>query len=216
MKNHHIVRAGALCALAGALLLALMALLGFASGEGLGAMDLPAPPDEYAAALRPTAAGIIRVLAVDNVFLIAYTGAFIGAAALVWQGARAFGAAGLGFALLTALLDITENAVSVDVARTILADLPITLERINTLGVLAQVKYASAAAALVFFALALVIVSPGGRRLSRGVAGLFSLFPVANALAVIAPAFVLLVVGWMFLMLLASGLLLWRSGKTAG
>ncbi len=142
-------------------------------------------------------------------------GAFIGAAALVWHRARIFGAVGLAAALLTAQLDVLENAISVDIARTVLADLPVALDRINTLGVLAQVKYASAAAALVFFAIAILIVSPGGRRLSLGVAVLFGLFPVANALAVVNPALVLLVVGWMFIMLLASAVLLWRSGKTA-
>ena len=213
MSNKQIIRAGALCGLAGAILLALMAVLGFSSGDGLGAMDLPAEPAAYAAALRPAAPGVIRVLAVDNIFLIAYTGAFIGAAALVWQKARVFGVVGLAAALLTALLDIIENAISVDTARTVLADLPVTLGRIHSLGVLAQVKYASAAAAVVFFAVALVIVSPGGRRLSRGVAVLFGLFPVANALAVINPAGVLLVVGWMFMMLVASAVLLWRSAN---
>ncbi len=213
MKNDQIVRAGALSGLAGALLLVLMALLGFSAGEGLGAMDLPADPAEYAAALRLAAPGVIRVLAIDNIFLVAYTGAFVGAAVLLWHKARALAAIGLAFALLTALLDIAENAVSVDIARTVLADLPVTLGRINFLGVLAQVKYACAAVGVAFFAIAIAIVLPAGRRLSLSVAVLFALFPVANALAVIKPAFALLVVGWMLLMLLASAVLLWRSAN---
>ena len=211
MDDKKILRAGVYCGVAGALLLLVMAILGLPAGDAIGAAELPAPPDVYIARIRPAAGTLIQVLAVDNIFLIAYTGVFVSAAVLVWGQARFFGAVGLGFAVLTALLDIAENAMLIDIARTLLADLAIAPARVSLLSVFTQVKFASAALAVAFFAVAILINRPAGRGFDFGVAVLFGLFPAVNGVAVVYPALSIMVILWMLLMLLASALLFWRA-----
>jgi hypothetical protein len=198
-------------AVAGAVLLIAMAVIGQPAGDALGAAELPAPPEVYIARIRPAAATLIRVLAVDNIFLIAYTGVFVGAAVLVWEKARPFAAVGLGFALLTAFLDLAENAILIDIARTLLADLAVEPGRVSQLSVAAQVKYGGAALAVAFFAVGILITRPTGWVFDRFVAVLFVLFPVVNTVAVANPTLALLVVLWMLIMLLASAGLFRRA-----
>jgi hypothetical protein len=153
-------------------------------------------------------------MALDNIFLIAYTGAFIGAAALVWRRARLLGGIALGFALLLALLDICENAVTLDITRAAETGVPILAGEITLLGLLEQVKYASSTLAVVFFAAALVIAQPTGRGLTWLVVVLFLLFPAVNAITVVNPAARTMLILWMLLMLLASAALLWKGAQT--
>jgi hypothetical protein len=198
------LQAGMYCAVAGVVLLFAMAVIGMPAGDALGMAEMPAPPDIYIARIRPAAETLIRVLAVDNIFLIAYTGVFVGAAVLLWEKARPFAAVGLAFALLTAFLDLAENAILIDIARTLLADLAVAPGRVSLLSVAAQVKYAGAALAVAFFAVGILITRPTSPGFGRFVAVLFGLFPIVNTLAVANPNLSLLVVIWMLLMLLAS------------
>lgn len=217
--NRLVLKAGAAAAAAGALLILVMVVIGASAGSAMAELDQPLAQGAQTAMLRPHAGTIIRVLAVDNLFLIAYTGAFIGAAALVWGGARLLAAAGLGFALLTALLDLIENAIIIHLARAALAEVGVQAaqETAITLGISAigQVKYAGAGAGLVFFGLALLVVKPAGRRLRLAAVLLFLLFPGVNALALVDPELGLMRVAWMFLMLIVSAFLLWKSADRA-
>lgn len=216
MSQAPMVRAGALSAMAAAVLLLGMAAVGAPAGDALSALAGPAAPDPSDQQLRMAAPVLVRVLAIDNLFLIAYTGAFVGAATLVWPRAPAFAAPGFAFAALTALLDLAENALAVHVLRAIQASLPVPASQAAWLAVLGQVKYAGAGLALVFFALALMIARPVSRGLTLGVAAVFILFPVVNAFAVIDPANNLALVGWMLLALVASAGLLWRASGPGG
>ena len=206
-----VVRAGAVCAAAGSLILIGMMIVGGSATESLGILGKPGTPEQYAAAIRPEAGLLLRVMALDNMFLIAYTGAFIGAAALVWERARLFGAAGLGFAILLALLDVIENSVTVDMARAATGGVPIPGWEIPVLGLLEQVKYASGALALVFFAVGLFVALPRSHY-AKVVAVLFLFFPVTNAVKIVGGNALLLVL-WMLVMLAASASLLWREGR---
>ena len=152
-------------------------------------------------------------MALDNIFLIAYTGAFIGAAALVWRRARLLGVIGLGFALLLALLDISENAVTVNIARAVETGVPVALGEITLLGLLEQIKYAAATLAVVYLAIALLIAQPASRGMTWVTAVLFLLFPIVNAVTVVNPGAKTLLILWMLLMLLASAVLLWKSAQ---
>jgi hypothetical protein len=207
------VRAGAYCALAGAVILILMAVVSLPAGEGMAIMGQPGWPENYVSILSPYADTLQLVMALDNIFLIAYTGAFIGVAALVWRRARLLGLIGLGFALLLALLDISENAVTVIIARAAETSVPISVIEINLLGLLEQIKYATATLAVAYFAIALLIAQPVSRGLTVGVAVLFLLFPVVNAVTVVNPAAKTLLILWMLLMLLATAVLLWRGAQ---
>jgi hypothetical protein len=213
MNASQTVRAGAVCALAGAVILILMALVGLPAGDGMAVMGQPGMSDKTASIISPYADTIQAVIALDNIFLIAYTGAFIGAAALVWRRARLWGVVGLGFALLLALLDISENAVTVQIARATETGIPVSTAEITLLGLLEQIKYATATLAVVYFAIALLIAQPASRALTIGVAVLFILFPVVNAVTVVNPAARLLLIVWMLLMLLATAVLLWQGSQ---
>ena len=213
MNLSHTVRAGAFCALAASVILVVMAIVGLPAGEAMAIVGQPGLPDNYVTILSPYADTLQAVMALDNIFLIAYTGAFIGAAALVWGRARLLGVIGLGFSLLLALLDISENAVTVNIARAVETGVPVAVGEITLLGLLEQIKYAAASVAVVYFAIALLIAQPASRALTWVVAALFLLFPVVNAVTVVNPGAKTLLILWMLLMLLASAVLLWRSAQ---
>ena len=213
MNAPQTVRAGAFCALAGAVILIVMAVVGLPAGEGMAIMGQPGLPDKYVTIISPYANTLQAVIALDNIFLIAYTGAFIGAAALVWRRARLLGVIALGFALLLALLDISENALTVNIARAAETGVPITAGEITLLGLLEQIKYASGTVAVAYFAIALLIAQPASRGLTLGVAVIFLLFPVVNAITVVNPGAKTLLILWMLFMLLASAVLLWKSAQ---
>ena len=211
MNASQTVRAGAVCALAASVILVVMAIVGLPAGEGMAIVGQPGLPDNYVTVLSPYANTLQAVMALDNIFLIAYTGAFIGAAALVWGRARLLGVIGLGFALLLALLDISENAVTVNIARAVETGVPIAVGEITLLGLLEQIKYAAGTLAVAYFAIALLIAQPASRGLTWVVAGIFLLFPVVNAVTVVNPGAKTLLILWILLMLLASAVLLWKS-----
>jgi len=213
MSASQTVRAGAFCALAGAAILIVMAVVGLPAGGSMAIMGQPGLPDNYSIIISPYANTLQAVMALDNIFLIAYTGAFIGAAALAWRRARILGVIALGFALLLALLDISENAVTVNIARAAETGVPIAVGEITLLGLLEQIKYAAGTLAVVYFGIALLIAQPASRGLTVGVAVLFLLFPVVNAVTVVNPGAKTLLILWMLIMLLASAVLLWRGAQ---
>lgn len=213
MDASQTIRAGVVCALVGVGVLVAMALVGLPAGESLAIIGQPASPEDYAATVGPQSNVLLSVMALDNIFVIAYTGTFIGAAALVWRRARLLGAVGLGFAVLLALLDLSENAITVDIARAAQEDVPIPGWEITFLGLLEQLKYASGTLAIAYFAIALLITKPAARALTVGVSIIFLGFPVVNALTVLNPDARTLLILWMLLMLLASAVLLWRSER---
>ncbi|MCJ7662331.1 MAG: hypothetical protein MUO67_24555 [Anaerolineales bacterium] len=213
MNASQTVRAGAVCALAASAMLVVMAIVGLPAGEGMAIVGQPGLPDNHMTILSPYADTLQVVMALDNIFLIAYTGAFIGAAALVWRRARLLGVIGLGFALLLALLDISENAVTVNIARAVETGVPVALGEITLLGLLEQIKYAAATLAVVYLAIALLIAQPASRGMTWVTAVVFLLFPVVNAVTVVNPGAKTLLIRWMLLMLLASAVLLWRSSQ---
>lgn len=210
MNSTQTVRAGAYSAMAGVALLAVMIAIGVSAQAGLTALNDTTSTGALDT-IRSQGDAIVMVMALDNLFVIAYTGAFLGAAALVWSRARVYGAAGLLFALLLALLDLTENAVTVDVTHAVLAGAPIPELETVLLNLLEQVKYASGGLAVAFFAIAILLARPATLGLRALTAALYLIFPLINALTLALPATKPLLILWMLLMLLASAILLWRS-----
>jgi hypothetical protein len=213
MEYRRVIKAGAYFGLAGVVLLVLMAVVGLGAGETLGVLDQPDLRPPYAAAIRPGANSLLLLMALDSLFLIAYSGAFLGAAAAVWKKAALWGAVGLGFALMTTLLDLSENALTINIARKALAGQDISPGILTALSAVGYVKYGSAAVATAFFAAALLISMPAARRLTQITAVLLLLFGVVHAFTVALPSASLLLVVWMLLVLLASTILLWQAAK---
>lgn len=215
MHSLQIVRAGAVCSLIGVIVLAVMMVVGLPAAEGMAVLGQSASPGGLAASLRPVAGTVLLVMALDNLFVIAYTGTFIGAAALVWRRARLWGTMGLAFALALALLDLSENAVAVTLVRSARTALPIPYWGIQLLGFLGQVKFASGGLAVAFTAIALLIFRPKNCRLILAAAALYLLFPILNGLATVNPSAQILLVAGMGLMLLLSAPLLWIHAPSA-
>ncbi len=202
-----VIRAGALASFAGAGILVLMAVVGFSAGDQLAQMGTP---DAFAGMLPAAARAVTIVMALDNLFVIAYTAAFTAAAVLVWERARFFGVVGLGYMLLTGVLDLIENALTVYLGRAALFGDAIPPGQLAALSLLEQVKYASAAVGMGALAIALLIALPGNR-LGQFLGAAFFLFGAVNALAVYNPPFGLLRVLLMLVMLGLAGALLWRE-----
>jgi hypothetical protein len=213
MTDRQVIRAGAFFGLTGVVLLVIMALVGLGAGETLGVMEQPGLEPPYAAAIRPGAETILQLMALDSLFLIAYTGTFIGAAAAVWRRATIWGAVGLGFALLTTVMDMGENALTINIARKALTDMEITSGLLTAVNALGYVKYGSASLATTFFAAALWLSMPASKSLTRITAILLLLFGVVHAFTVAVPSAGLLLVLWMLIVLAASTALLWRASK---
>ena len=214
MNPTQTARAGAISALVGVLLLLAMIAVGFPAQEGLARLGGPLSPRDLET-IAVQGSRIAAVMALDNIFVIAYTGAFLGAAALVWGSARWFGAAGLLFALFLAFFDLSENAVTVNVVRSVMAGSPIQPLEFTTLSWLEQVKYASGALAVAFFAIAILLARPASPGLRYLTAGIYLTFPLVNGLSLAIPAAKALLFLWMLLMLLGSAVLLWQSARQA-
>ena len=101
----------------------------------------------------------------------------------------------------------------VRVAREALGGLPVPMGQVTALSVLAQVKFAGAGLGVAFFAIALLIASPGRRPLTLLVATLFLLFPAVNAYTVATTEAASGLILWMLLSLLAGAALLWQAAK---
>jgi hypothetical protein len=215
MKTLLIVRSGAICALLGVVVLTAMMFVGLPAAEGMAVLGQATAPEAFAASIRPVARVILLAMALDNIFVIAYSGAFIGATALVWRRARLWGMIGLAFALILALLDLGENAVTVTLAQSALSAAPIAPAHIFLLGFLTQIKFASGGLAVAFIAIALLIFRPKNYPLIVGTAVLYLLFPILNGIATVKPAAQMLLIVGMWLMLLLSAPLLWRYAPYA-
>lgn len=71
MNASQTTRAGAFCALTGAVILIVMAVVGLPAGEGLAILGQPGLPDNYVTVISPYANTLQAVMALDNIFLIA-------------------------------------------------------------------------------------------------------------------------------------------------
>lgn len=209
-QKANIVKVGALGAATGAATLVAMLVVGAPAADGLAILGQPGTPASYESAFVAHSVLLINVMAIDNLFVLGYTMALIGAAASIWAKARLLGITGVVFAITLALLDLSENALTVQMARTAAAGLPITEGQINWSGVIEQIKYGCATAAVVSLAAGLWVGVMERRRLVGMVVGLFLLFPLANGFAVINPGAKIVLFGWMLVVLSAAALLLWK------
>lgn len=199
-------RTGMWFAAASAILLIVMFAVGSSASASMDLLGQAADPDELARALKTGAPRVIALLAVDNLFLIAYTGTFIAGTNLFWKKAQLLGALSLFFAGLLALLDLSENALIIHMSRAAANGLGITPGQVAGLALVEQVKYGSASLALAFIAAGMLSAGPVRSALQKVMAGTFLLFGPVNALKVIYPKTSLLLVLWMLVMIVISSL----------
>ena len=180
-----ILRVGALAGALAVVLLVLMILVGLQIGPDLENLTSMSPM--RVAELFVSSQGKLRMMmAIDDVFALAYVIAFIGLAAYARRRAPLLAAIGLGFALVTGALDWLENSITLGlIAYTLPDKARLSVEPLLALNIVTQVKFLCANGAVALFGIGIW----NARWLNRVAAILFWLFVPLNALAFISAPF---------------------------
>lgn len=203
----HTLRWSAAAGLLAALLVVAMLAIGLGIGSDLATLEQPTTPAQFGAMADRYAGAIQAMMVVDNLFVVAYVTAFVGLAALVRPRAPLAATTGLGFALLTALLDFTENSLTLHLVQGYLKGLGIEPGHLVLLSIVGQVKFLSVYPAVALFASGLW--EP--RLLNRVMVVLSLIFPLIGVLAMVSAVAAALRVLWMIPLLVCGALLLWRQ-----
>ena len=109
-ERQHILHWGGACGFLAALILTAMMALGLAAGPDSTELLQPTDPARISDLMSEYGDVVKTNVVLDDLFALAYTGAFLGLAALVWTRSRWLASIAMVFALATAILDFTENA----------------------------------------------------------------------------------------------------------
>jgi hypothetical protein len=208
-ERKHILHWGGASGILAALILTAMFAVGLAAGSDSGQLLQPTDQD-LARDLMCRYSGLVQtIVLLDDLFAVAYTGAFLGLAALVWPRSRWLAAIAMAFALATAFLDFAENARLLTMAQGIGDEASFAAGALRELYIVTQLKYSCSHLATFLFGLAL----PRRDRLSWIVTILLFLFPVVSTLAFALEPAGLARLLLMWLLLALGGWLVWRESK---
>lgn len=210
-ERKQILRWGGASSILAVLILTAMLAVGLTAGADSGQLQQPTDPD-IASELMCRYSGLVQTtVLLDDLFAIAYTGAFLGLAALVWPRSRWLAGLAMAFALATASLDFAENARLLIMAQGIGAEEAFSGGALRELNIVTQLKYSCSHLATFLFALAL----PRRDRLSWTVTILLFVFPVVSTVAFAVELAGLARLLLMWLLLSLGGWLAWRESKKA-
>ena len=208
-ERQEILRWGGICGLLAALILMAMMAAGLAAGPDSTELLQPTDPDRVSA-LMSGYGGIVKAnIVLDDLFALAYTGAFLGLAALVWPRSRWLAGIAMFFALATAVLDLTENAHLMTMALGINNKSDLTGGALAELNLITQLKYSASHMAAFLFGIGL----PRRGWLGWIVTVLLFVFAVVSTVAFAFEAVGLLRILLMWLLLVLGGWLAWRESK---
>ncbi len=207
MNSSRLIRVGALASFAAALLLAFQFVIGAPLGGSLVLLERSLDANALASFLRESANTLRWLMMADYAFIISFTIAFVGFAASILAQSRLAAVVALFFALLTTVVDLTENSLTLAAVTLASTSAMLDTPMLIVLNVLAQLKFLFTYVAATLFAVS--IWSPA--LLNRTVAVLFLIFPLLGVLAVVSVEVGLLRVLWMFVLLIAGGIFLWRE-----
>jgi len=210
VERQHILGWGGASGFLAAVILTAMMLLGLAAGPDTTELLQPTDSDRVSALVSEYGAIVKANIVLDDLFVLAYTGAFFGLAALVWNRSRWLAGTAMLFALVTAGLDFAENARLMTMALGIGGDANLTDEALRTLNIITQLKYSASHMAVFLFGIGLF------RRdlLSWIVTVLLFIFPVVSTIAFAYEPAGLARILLMWLLLVLGGCLAWRESKT--
>ena len=209
-ERQHILRWGGACGLLAALILTAMMAIGSAAGPDSTELLQPTYPDRISDLMSDYSAAVKANIVLDDLFALAYTGAFLGLAALVWPRSRWLAGIAMCFALATAVLDLTENARLMTMVLGIGGEDNLTGSALAELNVITQLKYSASHMAAFLFGIGL----PRRDRLSWIVTVLLFVFPVVSTIAFAYEPAGLVRILLMWLLLALGGLLAWRESKS--
>jgi len=193
-----------------ALLLTAMMVLGLAAGPDSTELLQPTDADRISALLSEYGTVVKANVIVDDLFALAYTGAFFGLAALVWTRSRWLAGIAMLFALATACLDFAENARLMTMALGIGGETNLADDALRTLNLVTQLKYSASHMAVFLFGIGL------SRRgmLSWSLSILLFAFPIVSTIAFAYEPAGLARILLMWLLLVLGGWLAWQESKT--
>ena len=208
-ERQHILRWGGASGLVAALILTAMMVLGAAAGPDSTELLQPTDADRVLALLSEYGAVVKANIILDDLFALAYTGGFLGLAALVWGRSRWLAGTAMVFALATAGLDFAENARLMTMALGIGGEANLSDDALRTLSIITQLKYAASHMAVFLFGIGLL------RRdlLSWIVTALLFVFPVVSTIAFAYEPASLAQILLMWLLLVFGGWLAWRESR---
>jgi hypothetical protein len=210
VERQHILRWGGASGFLAAVLLAAMMVLGLAAGPDSTELLQPTDAGRVSALISEYGAVVKANIILDDLFALAYTGAFFGLAALVWTRSRWLTAIAMLFALATACLDLAENARLMTMAMGIGGAANLTDGALRTLNIVTQLKYSASHLAVFLFGIGLFRRS----MLSWSLSILLFAFPVVSTIAFAYEPFGLARILLMWLLLVFGGWLAWRESKT--
>jgi hypothetical protein len=211
-NDKFILRVGALAGALAVVLLAAMIFVGLQIGPDLENLNALSPT--LVAELFVNSQGKLRgMLAIDDVFALAYVIAFIGLAAYARRRAPLLASIGLGFALATGALDWLENSITLGLISYIFPKLVMNTtpllnsDQLLILNIVTQMKYLGANGAVALFGIGIW----NERWLNRIAAVLFWLFVPINVLAFISAPMASARILGMLVLLIVGTLVLWRA-----
>jgi hypothetical protein len=209
-ERQYILRWGGACGLLAALILTAMMALGLTAGPNSTELLQPTDPDRTLDLISEYGSVAKASIVLDDLFALAYTGAFFGLAALVWPRSRWLATTAMFFALATAVLDFTENARLMTMVLGIGGEANLGDSAIRELNIITQLKYSASHMAVFLFGIGLI------RRdlLSWIVTVLLFGFAVVSTIAFAYGAVGLVRILLMWLLLVLGGWLAWRESKT--
>jgi hypothetical protein len=208
-ERKHILRWGGVSGILAALILTAMIAVGLAAGSDSGQLLQPTDPGLARDLMTRYSVLVQTTVILDDLFAVAYTGAFLGLAALVWPRSRWLAGMAMALALGTAFLDFAENARLLIMAQGIGGAESFSHGALRELNIVTQLKYSCSHLATFVFGLAL----PRRDRLSWTLAILLLLFPVVSTLAFAVELASLARLLLMWLLLALGGWLAWRESK---
>lgn len=209
MNHRSLLRACALASFIAAVLLAIQFVIGISLGSDLALLETALDANAIASFLRARAPGVMTLMAFDNLFVVAYSVAFVGLALALQARARLVALSALGLALLTSASDLVENSLIVALTRLAQSGAFSDPNALLVLNGLTQLKFLWIYVGGVLFAL----TAWDQPRLNRLLALLLLLFPLVGAFATVSILAGLLRFMWMLILLLVGGLFLWRASR---
>jgi hypothetical protein len=205
--NTQWIRAGAIGSFIAAGLLLLQAVIGMGLGSDFILLETSFDTTRIAQFLQTHATPMTQMMVSDDLFVVAYTVAFVGLAMYLLPQNRLLAIVALGFALITTATDFTENSFTVVMTRVAASGGTLQAEWIMLLQILSQLKYL-----WIFVGVSLFAIGIWNKTLlHRVVAMLFWLFPILGVFAILSVSAALLRVFWMLVLLIAGGIFLWRE-----
>jgi hypothetical protein len=209
MRDSQVLRLGASGAVAATVLLIVLFATVMPAGTDSLALRGTVTPDDFATAVDRHGLNLRAAMAVDNLFVIGYTLALLGIVSLVRSRTPLLGNVALGGVLLGALLDYTENSITLALIQSHMLGTTPKPGWLLILHIVGQIKYLVAFLAVAALGAGLWSSKP----LDRIVSILAWLFPIVGVVSFVVPGVSPLVVLWMFILLVSGGVLLWRRAS---